>query len=34
VTSTDGSFGELKPAARLLVVPRSQVADELVGRGG
>ncbi|HEX5857339.1 MAG TPA: hypothetical protein VFY91_04445 [Microbacterium sp.] len=34
VTSTDGSFGNLQPGARLRVVPRSTVADELVGRGG
>ncbi|WP_243075124.1 choice-of-anchor L domain-containing protein [Microbacterium sp. SS28] len=34
VTSTDGRFGTLDPARELLVVPRSTVADELVGRGG
>ena len=34
VSSTDGSFGDFHPALPALLVPRSTVADELVGRGG
>jgi hypothetical protein len=34
VSSADGSFGTFFPSRPLLVVPRSTVADELVGRGG
>ena len=34
VHSTDGRFGDFRPAMPLLVVARSTVADELVGRGG
>ncbi|TDN93079.1 choice-of-anchor L domain-containing protein [Microbacterium sp. BK668] len=34
ISSTDGRFGDFHPALPTLLVPRSTVADELVGRGG
>jgi hypothetical protein len=34
VHSVDGLFGDFHPARMHLVVARSTVADELVGRGG